>query len=194
MNAGGIHQRQAMQRALLVIFTFLLAGCTTTAPDNSDPVPTSVKLKAVYLVTGQGQLAAADLNQHPEVAVVHTFYDLQARATDTNISLWIDKDAAKLADSDWLMQAPQKFCPLVVVGYNQALYAFRGDIHIGIGAPISGPPVDWSTIRLEPGFSVWFLKPHTEAPSYEAVTQGYDQVPTIQGVFAVTDPLIGASH
>jgi hypothetical protein len=194
MIAGGIRQRQSMKRALLVLITCLLAGCSTPAPSNSSPAPTLVKPKAVYLVTGQGQLAAADLSQHPEIAVVHTFRDLQARATDTNISLWIDKDAAQLADSSWLMQAPQKFCPLVVVGYNQALYAFRDTLGIGIGVPISGPAVDWTGVRLEPGFSVWVLQPHTEAASYSAVMQGYDQAPTIRAIFAITDPLIGAGR
>ena len=59
------------------------------------------------------------------------------------------------------MQAPEKLNPLVVVGYKQALYAFRDTLGIGIGAPINGPSVDWSTVRLEPGFSVWALQPHT---------------------------------
>ncbi len=181
-------------RALLMLVVLLLAGCSAGAPGYSSPTPPLPKPKAVYLVTGQGQLAAADLSQHADVVVVHTFRDLQARVTDTNISLWIDKDAAQLADSAWLMQAPQKFCPLVMVGYNQALFAFRDTLGIGIGAPISGPAVDWGTVRLEPGFSVWVLQPHTEAASYSAAMQGYVQAPTIQAILAITDPLIGINH
>jgi hypothetical protein len=79
----------------------LLAACSAPAPVM--PAPTPAKPRAVYFVIGQGQLATADLSQHPEVVVVHTFRDLQTLATDTHISLWIDKDAANLADSDWLM-------------------------------------------------------------------------------------------
>jgi hypothetical protein len=59
--------------------------------------------------------------------------------------------------------------------------------------PISGPAVDWSTVRLEPGFSVWALQPHIAVDANSAFMQGYDQPPTVQAIFAVTDPLIGAS-
>jgi hypothetical protein len=171
----------------------------TSAPTASPSAATAgtlatlqlAKPKAVYLVTGSGHLAQDDLNRHPEVAVVRTFRDLQERATDINISLWIDKDTVNLANAEWLMQGPQKLCPLVVVGYNNALFAYRENLRIGIGAPISGPYADWSTIRLEPGFSVWVLQPHAVAPSYTAVMRGYDQPPTVQAIFAVTDPLIG---
>jgi hypothetical protein len=193
-NIDYLGRRATMKRALLILVVFLLASCSATAPGDSSSTPASAKPKTVYLVTGQGQLAAADLQAHPEVVVVHSFRDLQARATDTDISLWIDKDAVQLVDSAWLMQSPQKLNPLVVVGYNQALYALRDTLHIGIGAPISGPYVDWSTVRLEPGFSVWVLQPHREATSYSAFMQGYDQAPTVQAILAITDPLIGVSH
>jgi threonine dehydratase len=81
----------------------------------------------------------------------------------------------------------------VLVGYNDALYAFRDTLGIGIGAPISGVYVDWTAVRLEPGFSVWVLQPHAAAATHTAFMQGYDQAPTIPAIFAITNPLIGAS-
>src|SRR5260370_6777162 len=111
-----------LSKVPVFLVAFLLAACSLPAPRLATPTP--VKPRAVYLVLSSGQLAAADLSQHPEVVVVHSFHDLQALATDTDVALWIDKDAAALADAAWLMQAPQKLNPLVVVGYNQALDAF----------------------------------------------------------------------
>jgi uncharacterized lipoprotein YajG len=111
--------RRTIKAVLLLLVAIYLAGCSAAV--SHPATPTLVKPRAVYLVIGQGQVAAADLRQHPEVVIVHTFGDLQALATATDISLWIDKNAARLADSAWLMQAPQNLNPLVLVGDNQAL-------------------------------------------------------------------------
>jgi hypothetical protein len=183
----------------VLIIPFLL-GCDTGPIQPADgsneqaatPSPAGVA-KALYLVRASGQVSAADLGQHPEVVVVHTFADVQQQLRSTETSLWIDKNALSLIPSDWLMQAPQKFCPLVIVGYNNALYAFRESLPgFGIGSPISGPSVDWSAERIEPGFSVWILQPRIDAPetNYSAVMQGYEQQPTITAIFAITDGYI----
>ena len=159
-------------------------------PLVSSPVTTP---KALYLMRDSGQIAQADLQQHPEVVVVHTFADVQQRLSSTDISIWIDKDALGLIPTQWLMQTPQKFCPLVIVGYHDALFAFRESLPgFGIGEPIIGPYVDWSTQRIEPGFSVWILQPRIDAPHtrYTAVMRGYDQQPTIQAIFDISDPYI----
>src|SRR5258708_29199712 len=100
---------RTMKRALLILLACLLAS-TLLFPALLHPsfrgrgaggvrFAAALKPKAIYLVSGQGQFSAAELSQHPEVVIVHTFHDLQALATDTDIALWIDKDAAQLADS-----------------------------------------------------------------------------------------------
>jgi hypothetical protein len=169
----------------------------TTLPEQAIQTPFVVSPvttpKALYLMLDSGQIAQADLQQHPEVVVVHSFADVQQRLSSMDISIWIDKDALGLIPAQWLMQAPQKFCPLVVVGYHDALFAFReGLAGFGIGEPINGSDVDWSTRRIEPGFSVWILQPRIDAPHtrYTAVMRGYDQQPTIQAIFDITDPYI----
>jgi hypothetical protein len=212
-----------MKRMLTVLILLFLLGCDagpiqpptpprlTPAPEAlvmpsvpvdrsteqaAGPSPT-IAPKALYLVRDSGQIATADLGQHPEVVVVHTFADVQQQLTSPETSIWIDKNALGIIPTDWLMQAPQKFCPLVIVGYNNALYAFRESLPgFGIGEPIIGPYLEWNTQEIEAGFSVWILQPRIDAPEtkYTAVMQGYDQQPTITAIYAITDPYIASDR
>lgn len=142
-------------------------------------------LKAIYLVRGQGQLAAEDLKRHPEVAVVHTFADLKHLAR-AKTALWIDKDVVDLVDGEWLDQAPQRRYPLVVVGYSHALYAFREALP---GHRVIGPYVDWSKETVEPGFSIWMIREETDT-SRSAYMGGYEGTPTVQDILGKTNLLL----
>ena len=129
-----------------------------------------------------GFLSRQELDNYPEILVVHTFEDFQKAATQNRVALWIDKDALKHVDSNWLHQEPQKYCPLAVLGYNEPLYVF-GEQLPGFGIEYHG--IDWSTKDLEPGYSVWMLK-----GDGEIFMHGYSCEPTVQGLQLVTYSLL----
>jgi hypothetical protein len=119
------------------------------------------------------------------VIVTLNFDDFKSRA-GSKIALWIDKNAVDIVDIAWLNQAPQKYYPLVLVGYNAALYCFRDTLHVG---RIEGPYVDWSKEKLEPGFCAWLIL--VEKGNQESrIMRDYDQTPTVQDILDVTNPLL----
>ncbi|MFC5648042.1 hypothetical protein ACFPYJ_02720 [Paenibacillus solisilvae] len=104
--------------------------------------------KAIYLVPKSGaQLTYAELRKHPEITVVYNFKDLKDR-TSEGVAIWIDKGAINLVEQKWLHQDPQRYNPLVVIGYSDALYSFREKIS---GFGIQGPHIDWSKQKLNGG-------------------------------------------
>ncbi len=164
-----------MKYLILLLLALLAASCT----------PTSVK--AVYLVQNPGQLSSSDLQAHPEVVVVNTFSDLKQNA-HTRVALWIDKNATVLIDGEWLDQAPQMYYPLVLVGYNDTLYAFKYVLHICcFGGPAG---IDWTTKVLEPGFSVIEREGANGLVSGATFLQGYNQTPRVQDILNITNPLL----
>ena len=179
-----------MKRLIVVLVTLLVVSCAPKvtvrlgAPTD-EPQPASSPAQAIYLVQDSGQLSSDELQTHPEVVVTNTFDDFKHHAP-TKAALWIDKNAVNLVDSHWLHEPPQEYYPLVLVGYNDALYAFR-DTLSGFG--ISGPYVDWSTRTLEPGFSVWMIREETSS-SLSAIMKGYNQEPTVQDILNITNALL----
>lgn len=181
-----------MKTVPIVLVGLIFASCGSfsthiTAPTSTQAQP--VQPKALYLVLAQGQLAADDLKAHPEVVVVHSAQELRELGR-REVALWIDRDAIGLVDQAWLHAAPQKYYPVVLVGYNDALYSFREKLG---GFGIIGPYVDWNARRLEPGFSVWKLKEQTSA-STSAFMQGYDGAPTVEAILAKTNGLLEGQH
>ncbi len=162
------------------------------ATPTSAPIPeqaSAVMPKAVYFIRHRGQIDPEDLYAHPEVVLVHTVEEFEALGNQ-RIALWVDKDVLTEVDQNWLHQVPQKYNPLVVVGYNDALYAFREKLD---GFGIEGPYVDWSTKTLEPGFSVWALQSDSGSvplSSVSAFMQGYRQPPTVANILAVTESFV----
>ena len=169
-----------------LLTTFLLNSCSllpSKIPASSTPRPNSYQ--AVYLTGGNGVLSADDLNAHPEVIVATTFDDFKSHA-GSRIALWVDKSAVNLVKGGWLNQPPQKYYPVELVGYNNALYSFRDTLSVG---RIQGPYVDWSKEILEPGFSVWMIL--SESQSEETtIMRGYQQSPTVQDILDVSNPLL----
>ena len=147
--------------------------------------PAFSPFQAVYLVKHPGQLSLEDLQLHPEVAVTSDFDDFKQHA-QTKVALWIDKNAIELLDQQWLREAPQKYYPLALVGYNEPLYAFREALPV---AQIEGPAMDWSTMTLEPGFSVWMIRDETGS-SLSAFMNGYNQMRSVQGILDITNALL----
>jgi len=148
----------------------------------------TVEIKAVYLmpVTG-GQITKEDLAAYPEILPVTDFETLTSH-TNKHIAIWIDKDAVDLLPEGWLNQEPQKYYPIVLVGYNNALYSMREKLHF----PIHGPKVDWSKQKLEPGFSVWMIEKDTPNET-SAFMKGYAEPVTAERILEVSNELLKKS-
>jgi len=188
--------------ACLLIFVVILTACQAQGSSDSRPIPgdgdpvamslsseqareQSSAANAVYFVAAEGgDIDPADLQQHPELAVVHTFDDLKAVAGEKE-AIWVDKNVAGQVAHAWLREPSQLTKTIVVVGYHDSLYAFRE----ALGAfGIKGPYVDWSQKRISPGFSVWKLKTYT-ATERSAWMRGYEQPSTIGQIVTTTAPL-----
>lgn len=177
-----------MKSFSVIMIMLLLVGCKPMATSAENPSSNQSEpniISAIYLVQGQGQLAASDLRLHPEVMVTNSFDEFK-RHSQAKVALWIDKNAVSLVNMDWLHQAPQKYYPLVLVGYNDALYSFRETL---LGFPISGPAIDWSAVTLEPGFSVWMIREETSS-SISTYMMGYAQPPTVDAILTITNALL----
>ena len=177
-----------MKSFTVIMIMLLVVGCAPIAinaekPGTNQSEPN--RILAIYLVQNQGQLAASDLRLHPEVMVTNSFDEFK-RLSHAKVALWIDKNAISLVNMDWLHQAPQKYYPLALIGYNDALYSFRETL---AGFPISGPAVDWSTVTLEPGFSVWMIREETSS-SLSTYMKGYAQSSTVDAILTITNALL----
>ena len=171
-----------------LLLAVAVAGCARgpqLAPTTSFPA-TTTRVTTVYLapVTG-GRLTAADLDAHPAVTVVRSQAELES-AVQTTTAVWIDKSAVGTVDGEWLRARAAERCPVALIGYGNALYSFRETLSI---AGIKGPYVDWSRVKLEPGFSVWMTRTRS-ATGTSAFMQGFSETPTVDAVSKVTDSLL----
>ncbi len=165
----------------LFLAVILTTACAPVAAPST-PVP----IRAVYLVSGQGVLTPSDVQAYPEILVVHSFDELAAH-TKSKVAIWIDKSATPFDHQSWLNEAPQAWYPMVLVGYHDPLYAFG--YMLGVCC-FAGPFVDWSTVRLEPGFSVIQRQDTVGQLPQATFLQAYDQVPTAGNILAITDALL----
>jgi hypothetical protein len=109
----------------LLFLVLLMCGCRSHSAVNLSTTA-EPPARAVYLAYGQMELAAQDLQAHPEVVVARTFGDFIAHASQKT-ALWIDKSAAPLdaEQEKWINEPPQAYVPIVLVGYSDILYSFR---------------------------------------------------------------------
>ena len=174
---------------LIFAFALLFAcGCAPTTASRSgitlDPAPpTPVPIKAVYLTQAPEQLSVDDLRAHPEVKVVYSFDEFK-QAAQTKVALWIDKEAVGLITSPWLEEKPQRYYPLVLVGYNDTLYSFKYILNI---CCFSGPIGVLSIKPLGPGFSI-MLRDTPDSPPF--LLQGYDGTPKVKDILEITNALL----
>jgi hypothetical protein len=160
----------------LILSTIILLSCSSE----------ETKVKAIYLESESGaQLSDDELRKHPEITVVDNFKDLKDRAGE-KVSIWIDKNAISLVEQNWIHQGPQKYYPLVVVGYNNALYSFREKLS---GFGIIGPSVEWSKEKLDGGFSIWMLKEATNTSS-SAFMKGYNVPISVEVILSKSNMLL----
>ena len=182
-----------MKKLPLILFFLLFVSCVpkttgdSTYGNTNDLAPTSVPIKAVYLINGKAELSSNDLQAHPEVVVVQAFGELK-QYVPQKIALWIDKSATPFMpeEEQWINEAPQAYYPIVLVGYSDTMYSFRDLLRL---CCFMGPPIDW---KLESGFSV-IQKEEMPDPTAPAVTfiQGYAQKPTVQSILKITNSLLG---
>jgi hypothetical protein len=166
----------------LILSTLMLLSCSSKEIKEDKQKP----FKAIYLEPTSGaQLSDDELRKHPEITVVDNFKDLKDRASE-KVSIWIDKNAIGLVEQNWLHQDPQKYYPLVVVGYNNALYSFREKLS---GFGIIGPRVEWSKEKLDGGFSIWMLKEATNTSS-SAFMKGYNVPMSVEGILSKSNMLL----
>jgi hypothetical protein len=163
----------------------LLAGCSRIPGVLEKEQP----FKAIYLVQGQGELSTEELKAHPDVLVTGWFDFLKEYAADP-VAFWIDKNAVELVDNEWLNQPPQKYYPVVLVGYNDWLYSFRDQLDL---FGIHGPYVDWSKETLEPGFSVGMYTKDEPNGEHSAISQSHLEVATVENLLAITNELLPKS-
>jgi hypothetical protein len=175
----------------LLIFISLLSARSINKTgqlslNNSSSV--SASTKAVYLVQGNGALSVDELEARPDIVVVDTFAEFQRHAKD-KVALWIDKNAVSLVSRQWIEEEPQRYYPLVLVGYNDTLYSFREVLPLGM---FYGPIVDWSKKKLEPGFSVIQIEKDSDQGNRPKVVflKGYNQRPRVEDVIDITNALL----
>lgn len=142
--------------------------------------------KVVYLIPSTGgQHTKESISEHSEIACVTSFNEFK-KFVSNNTAIWIDKDAVSLVDLDWLQKQAENKIPIVLVGYNNAIYSFR-EIFSLYG--IKGPHIDWDQKKLEPGFSVGMLKEQTNT-SKSVFLKGYDSTPEVEQILKITDGLL----
>ena len=180
----------------LIVLGILIVVIFIITPKNSSSLPETTNLKsiiiseneveAIYLCCENGVLSPIDLANHPEVLVVDSFDEFLDAVPITGAALWVDKGAIESIDLDWLHQKPQKYYPLVIVGYNDPVYAFREKLS---GFGIEDPSNNWSEITPAPGFSVWRLKEDGET-STSAFIYGYPCEPNVESILKVSSSLL----
>ena len=142
------------------------------------------EIRAVYFVTGNGMLPNHELEDSSEIFVVHSFLDLQMIAAQSRVALLIDKDSLQHVNANWLHQEPQKFYPLIVLGYCEPLFVFR---EVLPGFSIEGPGISWDVCSLEHGYSVWALY-----EDGDIFMKGYSQDPTVDELQQITKSLLNS--
>jgi len=182
--------RYNKSKKVIIVLLFLIAGLLISwlfnlKNNESESLLESTKqsepIKIVYLKPKNSfQISDEDLQKYPEILAVNNFEDLEKNVTN-KVAIWIDKDSVDLIKDEWLNQEPQKYYPLVLIGYNNALYSFRDKLSLG---GIKGPQIDWSTYRLEPGFSAWMLS------DSEKTLKGFDRDVSVEAVLIETRNLL----
>jgi hypothetical protein len=166
-------------RIVIILLSFLLqltGGCTAIEKNG---------VKAVYLAGNTQQLSSEELAKYPEVIVVNDYAELKENISKNKAAIWIDKSAVSLVDDDWLHQEPQKYYPVILIGYNDPLYSFRDTLP---GFDVEGPYVDWSKEKLEPGFSLWCIIDETDGR--KSAFGGFDEIPTVERILIEVEPYL----
>jgi hypothetical protein len=142
-------------------------------------------IQAIYLAPQNGGLITdAELKKYPQILKVTDFKTLNSYTSTYIIPIWIDKDAIDLLPQGWVNEYPQKFYPIIVVGYSNALYAMREKLNL----PIHGPWIDWSKETLGPGFSAWMIEEYGES-GMSSFMKGYQEEINVSHILEISNDL-----
>ncbi|MCI4462624.1 MAG: hypothetical protein JHC30_03325 [Caldisericum sp.] len=142
-------------------------------------------IQAIYLAPRNGGLITdTELKKYPQILKVTDFKTLNSCTSTYIIPIWIDKDAIDLLPQGWLREYPQKFYPIIVVGFSNALYAMREKLNLGI----LGPRIDWSKETLGPGFSAWMIEEYGES-WMSSFMRGYQEDINVSHILEVSNGL-----
>lgn len=195
----GIFRIKILKILLFTVLTFGLFAFGCSVPNSTDQtenrissksdihiiIPNGNEIVAIYLAPKNGGvLSDSDLKGYPEILKVTDFEAFTTYTSKYIIPIWIDKDAIYMLPQGWINKSPQKFHPIIVVGYGNALYAMRDKL----GLPIHGPRVDWSKQTLEPGFSFWMIKTIDE-DSISSTLNGYLEEISVPHILEVSNDL-----
>jgi hypothetical protein len=173
MEVVKMNARTVLRSLIVMLIGLAILGCTGP----------HAQLKAIYLVAnGGGQLSEINLKAHPEIVVVHSQQELASEAKG-QAAIWIDKNAVKIVDVQWLQSEPQAFWPLFVIGYNNPYYTFGEQLR---AIWIEYPFMDWKSMQLEPGFSASKLMQQTNG----GYLVGYHKRATVERLLLVTNALL----
>lgn len=115
---------------ILILTMVSLIGCSKNKENTA---------KAIYLVPKDGgQLTKEDLSKYPEVTCVSDLKEMK-KLVSKNTAIWVDKDTIDLLDLDWIQKEAESEMPIVLIGYNDALYSFREILSC---YDIEGPYID----------------------------------------------------
>ena len=141
-------------------------------------------IRVVYLVNGQGFVPETDLAKHPEIVVTNS-YDEFKQAARQRITLWIDKNSTHLINPDWINSMPQTSYPIIVIGYNNPILAFKKSL--GLCCFLGPINPDFST--AEGGFSV--IEKDGMGPTATLIMlQGFNQPPTLDILLRISNDLL----
>jgi len=195
----GLRKYVRMRKFKLYII-FIAAGIVLlliSAWAKDHLLPTS-KIRAVYLVSGKGELDQTELTKHPEVVVTGSFKKFKEYAKQ-RVALWIDKNAINLVNHTWFYHEPQLYYPVVLVGYGDENYSFGNMLGInGVGDdPFSSSNELSTNRRPDPGFSVRQLEKFNLPNDYlgfpypkVVINEGYRYKPHVEGILNITNGLL----
>jgi hypothetical protein len=165
-----------MKLVIILLALVFVSACSAQTP--------VVSIRAAYLTQESGQLPQKELDQHPEILVTHNF-DEYKQAARQRIALWIDKSAIELVEEGWLDVIPQASYPIILVGYNDPLLAFKYSLTI---CCFLGPVMpDFSD--AEPGFSV-IGRANGQPGASVIMLQGFKQTSTLDDILKISNALL----
>ena len=164
---------------LVVFLSLILTLLSACGFQNS-----TTQIRAAYLVEQGGQLPEEELKKHPEILVTSSFRDFQ-HAASNRVALWIDKNAVKHVDSNWLDELPQSSYPIILVGYNDTLLSFRDSLQLCCFMGPAQP--DYSD--AEHGFSV-IQRTNGEPGAQVTMLEGFKQTPTVDDLLQISHDLL----
>jgi hypothetical protein len=169
-----------MKLFLTFLVLLCLMSCTPILKNSS-----GVRVKAIYLVQGEGEISKDDLNAHPEIFVTDSFEDFKDLA-NSKVALWIDVNAANLVDSNWLKNKHQEFYTIVLVGNGSDLCSFGYGLylHIQRGGPLPKDFEDYCNDNLF-GYSISKMRSENSG-----VSKGFSETPTVKAILEETESLL----